>query len=89
MILGRPVLPPEVGAFQQGETTSGSGSSLIDGSGSKPGGSVAKPGCTPSSTPTSSFDRARSRIAWRSATGSLHDSGCGVAPTLSAAQNAT
>ncbi|SHV73806.1 Uncharacterised protein [Mycobacteroides abscessus subsp. abscessus] len=25
MILGRPVLPPEVGAFQAGDTTSGTG----------------------------------------------------------------
>ena len=41
---GRPVLPPEVGAFHEGATTSGSGSSASPESGAKPAGMHTCPG---------------------------------------------
>src|SRR5439155_22316059 len=47
MILGRPVLPPDVGAFQAAATRSGNGSSDTSGAGSKPPGTLARPGWSP------------------------------------------
>ena len=79
---GRPVLPPEVGAFHDGATTSGNGASSSDESGTKPAGTHTRPGWSASSAPTTIAGSARSTIACRSRAGSLADTGWGTAPSF-------
>jgi len=85
MSFGRPVLPPDVGALNDAPTTAGSGWDGRDASGSKPAGTVARPGASDGSTPTTSAGFARSMIARRSPAGSRDETGCGVAPSFQAA----
>jgi hypothetical protein len=87
--LGRPVLPPEVGAFHEPGTTEGSGSSASAASGSNPAGAAGRPGTSDGSTPTTSAGSASSRIARRSAAGSRAEMGWGVAPSFQAAMVAS
>ena len=89
MSLGRPVLPPDVGALNDAATTGGSGSVDSDGSGSKPAGIVVRPGVSDGSTPTTSDGFARSMIVLRSAAGSREETGCGVAPSFHTASVAS
>ena len=85
MSFGRPVLPPDVGALNDAAIDGGSGSDDSDASGSKPAGTVGRPGASDGSTPTTSEGFARSMIARRSAAGSRDEIGCGVAPSFHAA----
>src|SRR5438552_8728915 len=87
--LGRPVEPPEVGAFHAGDVTSGNGPSSRPGSGRYPTGSARRPPATCSPTPITAAGSARSRIAWSSRSGSLADTGCGMAPIFQQAAKAT
>ena len=89
MSFGRPVLPPEVGAFHEDAIAGGSASSERPGSGSKPAGRLARPPASASSTPTTRLGSASAMIASRSARGSLAETGCGVAPTFHAAITAS
>src|SRR5215216_4660577 len=66
MSLGRPVDPPDVGAFQDGATRSGSSPSSSAGSGSNPAGITVRPGWAPGSAPTTRAESASSTMAWRS-----------------------
>src|SRR5438128_2273913 len=68
--LGRPVLPPDVGALYDDATAGGSASSDMLASGSKPAGTAVTPPASDASTPTTSDGLARSMIAARSADGS-------------------
>jgi hypothetical protein len=63
MSFGRPVEPPEVGAFQAGEVTSGSGPSSMEGWGTWPAGRQSRPGTASGSDPTTSRASASSTIA--------------------------
>src|SRR5690242_21410112 len=83
--LGRPVLPPEVGAFHVAAQRSGSGPSSYP-LASNPAGTLARPG---RSTPTSSGGSASSTSAASSAGGSLALTGAGVAPSFQIAAQAT
>src|SRR5215831_10774196 len=83
--LGRPVLPPDVGALNEAATAGGSGSADVDEGGAKPAGSVARPGASCASTPTTSDGFASSMIALRSAAGRREEMGWGVAPSFQAA----
>ena len=85
MSLGRPVLPPDVGALNDAPITGGSGSEEVDGSGSNPAGTVGRPGTSVGSTPTTRDGFASSMIALRSAAGRREEMGCGVAPSFQAA----
>ena len=87
MSLGRPVLPPEPSAFQDGDTASGSGASDTPESGVKSPGTL---GITPrgSSRPTSSARGFSSSSPSSSASGSRADSGWGTAPSFHAASAA-
>ena len=78
--LGRPVEPPEVGAFQLGDTASGRGEASIDGSGTKSGGSEARPRARSGLTPATTLLSASSTISSSSRPGSFDDTGCGMAP---------
>ena len=71
MSFGRPVDPPEVGAFQAGEVTSGRGSSGRSGSGRYPAGSVRRPSASSGGTPMTTDGSASSRIASSSRAGQL------------------
>ena len=88
--LGRPVEPPDVGAFQAGLTTSGSGSS---GGSSAAGWSTTvialRPASSPSSTPTITGGSARSTMPASSRSGSRPLTGWGVAPSFQQAIVAT
>src|SRR5438445_13033651 len=83
---GRPVLPPDVGALNDAAVTGGNGSAGSAASGSKPAGTVARPGVSDGSTPTTSDGFASSMIARRSAAGSREEVGWGVAPGLHTAR---
>ena len=85
MIFGRPVLPPDVGAFQLGGTAGGRGSADSVASGVQPAGSHARP---VASVPTTSDESASSTMAASSAGGSFADTGCGIAPSFHAATTA-
>src|SRR5262245_23807276 len=89
MSLGRPVLPPEVGALNDAEIAGGSASDDTEAAGTKPAGTDARPGVSLGSTPTTSEGSARSMIAARSAAGSRDEIGCGVAPSFHAATTAS
>src|SRR5579875_1274739 len=89
MSFGRPVEPPDVGAFHEGDTTSGKGSSGIEGSGSWPTGRAHRPPASDGSMPITTAGSARSRIADSSRSGSRDDTGCGIAPIFQQAANAT
>ena len=82
MSLGRPVLPPDVGAFHAAATFTGSGASDSSGSGVKPAGIQVRPGA---SRPTTRLGSASSTIASSSSRGSLAETGAGVAPSFQAA----
>ncbi len=84
--LGRPVEPPEVGAFHSGVTASGSSSSDSAGSGECPAGSHGRPATC---APTTSRESASSTTASRSASGSRLLTGCGVAPSFHSATQAS
>src|SRR5689334_15192111 len=81
---GRPVLPPDVGAFHDAAAASGSGASSYPPA-SNPAGTLRRPA---SSSPTSSGGSARSTTAASSAGGSLAETGCGVAPSFQMAAHA-
>ena len=89
MSFGRPVLPPEVGAFHAVAIRSGSASHDSAGSGSKRGGTVDRPATEDSGTPTTSAASASSTMASRSAAGSRHEIGWGVAPSFQTAITAS
>ena len=82
---GRPVLPPDVGAFSDAAMRGSSGPLDRLGSGSKPSGTDGLPPASSRSTPTSRDGSASSMIAWRSTGGSRCEIGCGVAPTFQVA----
>ena len=79
MIFGRPVLPPDVGAFQLGGSAAGSGSGERAGSGVQVGGSDGR---SAASRPTTSGAPAMSTSAASSAGGSFADTGWGTAPSF-------
>src|SRR5271154_5136315 len=89
MSFGRPVDPPDVGAFHAGETASGSGPSDRSGSGRYPMGSVRRPPADSCGTPITTEGSASSRIASSSRAGSLAETGWGTAPIFQQAANAT
>ena len=60
--LGRPVEPPDVGAFIAGAVTSGSGESSYA-EASKFAATVLRPGCADCSTPTTNAESANSTMA--------------------------
>src|SRR3954462_14977342 len=82
---GRPVLPPDVGAFHDEATASGSGLASYE-DGSNPADRHRRPG---SSKPTSRLGSASSTTAASSASGSREETGCGVAPSFQMAAQAT
>src|SRR4051812_50045614 len=57
---GRPVEPPDVGAFQAGEIASGSGPSSRSAGETEPSGRQARPGDVPGATPTTTLGAAGS-----------------------------
>jgi hypothetical protein len=84
MSLGRPVEPPEVGAFHAGEVASGSGASEKSGPERCP---IARWRIVPGSVviaesgaPTTTFEAASPTIAASSRAGSRADTGWGIAP---------
>jgi hypothetical protein len=79
------VEPPDVGAFQQRATRSGSSPSGSAASASKPIGAVGRSPWVPGSTPTTSAGSASSMIASRSTNGSRWLTGCTVAPSFNVA----
>src|SRR5262247_264746 len=85
MSFGRPVLPPDVGALSDAPVTGGRGAAGSDESASKPAATVARPGASEGSTPTTSDGLARSMIALRSTAGNRDEIGCGVAPSFQVA----
>src|SRR5215469_1734909 len=87
-ILGRPVLPPDAGAFQQEATAAGSGSSESPGSGENVAGTTAGPGAT-SSKPATIAGCASSIRASRSGRDSERATGRGVAPNFQTAYTAS
>src|SRR5216110_2500623 len=72
---GRPVLPPDVGAFHAGETRSGSGPSSSASSTSVSALTHARPATSPGSARTTSAGSASATIASSSAAGSRDDTG--------------
>ncbi len=86
MILGRPVLPPDVGALSDGPTTVGSGPSASAGSARNPTGTAGHPA---GANPTTSAGATTSRIAASSRAGSRGDTGCGTAPSFQTASAAS
>ena len=93
MSFGRPVLPPDVGAFNEAAAASPSGASDSPGWGSKPAGIAVRPAASSGSTPTTRLGSASSMIACRSRAGSREDTGWGVAPhfhvAMAASRNST
>src|SRR5262249_52710396 len=83
--LGRPVLPPDVGALNDAAIAGGSASADVDEGGERPAATVARPGASCGSTPTTSEGLASSMIALRSAVGRREEMGWGVAPSFQAA----
>ncbi len=79
---GRPVEPPDVGAFHAGEMTSGNGSVDVPSGGRYPMGRLSTPSITPGSSPTTTFGEASSTIAANSRMGRRDDTGCGTAPNF-------
>ena len=81
MSFGRPVEPPDVGAFHAGEVASGSGSSEYSADGSYPFPKHCTPSGSnaamslPGSTPTTTFGEASSTMAASSRGGSFADTG--------------
>ena len=78
--LGRPVLPPLVGAFHAGEMASGSPAWSAGGA-TKPAGMHRRPGTLPSATPTTAFGSASSMMASNSRGGRRQEIGWGMAPS--------
>ena len=89
MTLGRPVLPPDVGAFHAVATRSGSSPSGTSAPGSKPAGTLARPGWSPGSTPITNGGSTRSTMSSRSRFGRRADTGWGVAPSFHSATHAS
>ena len=86
MTFGRPVLPPDTGAFHDDACTSGSSPPPSDGSMTS---NRRTPGSVASSKPTTSAGSVSSTIA-RSSSGSvLGDNACGVAPAFHTAAQST
>ena len=79
---GRPVEPPDVGAFQAGDTASGSGPSSRSSGDRYPSGRQIGPSIAPGSTPTATLEPARATISCSSRAGNLADTGCGTAPSF-------
>jgi hypothetical protein len=77
---GRPVLPPEVGAFHAGEIEIGEVARIGLGA-RKPIGTQQRPSIEPSGTPTTADGFASSMIASNSRWGRRHEIGCGMAPS--------
>src|SRR5262249_18544934 len=86
---GRPVDPPDVGAFHELAAAGGSGSSLRPGSGSRPAAQVTRPGTRSESTPTTSAESASSTIVASSRPGRRAETGCGTAPSFQQATAAS
>ena len=83
MSLGRPVEPPEVGAFHAGEITSGSGSAFgLTTGATNPRRPWPRPGKASASAPSTTRGSANSMMAASSRTGSREDTGWGIAPDL-------
>src|SRR3954447_11124950 len=74
--LGRPVEPPDVGAFHAGDTASSSGPSSMSALGRYPAGMQRRPEKAPSATPMTADGSASSTMAASSRPGSLADTGC-------------
>ena len=83
MSFGRPVEPPEVGAFHSRDTASGRGESSAGPPRSAP--THLRPAI---SAPTTSTGSASSMTAASSVAGSRADTGCGVAPSFQTATQA-
>src|SRR5687768_10823000 len=82
MSLGRPVEPPDVGAFQAGDTASGSGPSSSSAGVRYPSGRQVVPASVPGSAPSATFEPARATISASSRAGSFADTGWGTAPSF-------
>jgi hypothetical protein len=89
MSFGRPVEPPEVGAFHAGLTTSGNGSVPARNVVSYPCGRHQRDRSVPDSTPTTTAESANSTNASSSRRGNRLLNGCGIAPSIQAATVAT
>ena len=85
IILGRPVEPPDVGAFQKRLTLSGRSASDKARSGMKLAGRVWIPNAKSAPLPTNSAGFARRTIAICSTLGSFAEIGWGVAPSFQVA----
>src|SRR5918997_1969583 len=86
---GRPVEPPDVGAFQAGDTASGSGLVSVPAGGRCPSGSQVRPPTTSAAPPMTTAGSASSTMASISRGGSLALTGWGTAPSFQAAAMAT
>src|SRR5258707_7111214 len=86
---GRPVDPPDVGAFQVPAAAGGSGSSLRPGSGARPAGHLTRPGTRSAWTPTTRAESATSTIVASSRPGRRAETGCGTAPSFQQATAAS
>src|SRR5450755_3990674 len=81
---GRPVEPPEVGAFQDGETASGRSLSSLEASSSSFDDTTGRSQANGTLLTTIGVS-ANSTMAFNSASGRRDETGCGTAPSFQAA----